>query len=271
MKETVAVGSYRDLMAQHNLDFKLIGQRVKARRTTLGISTQILAKKAGLARYTVIRLEEGKPCKPETLSKIRLALHLFSDQLVKPLPPSTKFALHRASETKWTVSKSKSQYQKQLIEDDPSHVNDEKERHRLGSVGFQPFFTAVLDSELQGGLTSHAIMEFHRESWVDAHYGEEFVYCLRGRVMIRVDGDECELGPGDSMTFAADQPHQYFPIEFDEQKRAPQILIVVAMRESDKKLIRSKRWTAQETKSESPGIKPEDLELASTNAVALDN
>ena len=244
-------------MAPQDLDYESIGKRVKARRTALGISTQHLANKAGLARYTVIRLEEGKPCKQDTLTKVRLALHMFTDQLVKPFPESSKFAVHRASETRWTVSKSKTQYQKQLIEDDPSHVNDERERHRLGSMGFQPFFTAILDSELEGGLTNQGIMEFHRESWVDSHYGEEFVYCLRGRVMIRVDGDECELGPGDSMTFAADQPHQYFPIEFDEHNRAPQILVVMATRESDKKLIRSKRWTAQETTSESPGIKSE--------------
>jgi transcriptional regulator with XRE-family HTH domain len=245
-----------DVMAKnHTLDFAAIGLRLKARRKSLGLSTQSLAQKAGLARYTVIRIEEGKPCKPATLTKIRLALHMFSDQLVRPLPASKKFAVHRLEETKWTVSKSKTQYQKQLIEDDPAHVNDEKERHRLGAIGFQPFFTAILDSELSGGMTGQAIMEFHRDSWVDSHYGEEFVYCLRGKVKISVDGDECELSPGDSMTFQADQPHQYFSVEFDELGRAPQVLIVVAMRPSDKKIIRQKRWVAQETKAASPGLK----------------
>ncbi len=230
------------------VDYQSLGRRVKARRQKLHLSTQTLAQKAGIARYTVIRLEQGKPCRPETLTKIRLALHMFSDQLARPLPPSEKYSVHRATETKWSVSKAKSQYQKQLVEDDPIHVNDESERRRLGSVGFQPFFTAVLDSELVGGITSHALMEFYRDSWVDSHYGEEFAYCLRGKLKISVDGDECILGPGDSMTFDAELPHQYFPVETDEEGRAPQILIVVALRPSDQKLIRQKRWNGQEIK-----------------------
>lgn len=236
-------------------DYFAIGRRLRARRKALGWSTETLAKHAGIARYTVIRIEDGKPCKPETLAKVRIALHMFSDQLTRPLPESRKFSVHRAADTKWTVSKSKAEYQRQLIEDDPAHVNDEAERHRLGSLGFQPFFTAVLESELSGGMTGQAIMEFHRQSWVDTHYGEEFVYCLRGKVKLSVDGDECVLDTGDAMTFDADQPHQYFPVAFDEKGRAPQILVVVALRPRDRNLMGQRRWESQEVKAKDPGLK----------------
>lgn len=186
---------------------------------------------------------------------------MFTDQLTKPPSPSEHFALHRAADMTWTVSRSKAQYQKQLIEDDPAHVNDEKERHRLGSMDFQPFFTAVMDSEIDGGTMSQAIMEFHKPSWVDRHYGEEFVYCLRGKVKIKVEGDECELSPGDAMTFSAMKPHQYFPVEFDEQGRAPQILVVVALRPSDVKFINQSRWRwqSQEITGRKSGDSPRPL------------
>lgn len=247
-------------MKEEAFDYKVIGKRMHARRKALGISTKVLAERAGIARYTVIRLEEGKPCTAATLKKIRMALHMFTDQLTRPASISDNFAVHRADEMKWTVSKSKGQYQKQLVEDDPAHVNDEKERHRLGAVGFQPFFTAVLDSEMDGGTMSQAIMEFHKPSWVDRHYGEEFVYCLRGKVKILVDGDECELSPGDAMSFSALKNHQYFPVEFDEQGRAPQILVVVALRPSDIKVINQRMWSwqAQEivTRNSDDGLRP---------------
>jgi transcriptional regulator with XRE-family HTH domain len=248
-------GAESTLAHENFPDYETIGLRVKARRLALGWSTHTLAEKAGIARYTVIRIEEGRPCKTDTLTKLRKALHLFSDQLTRPLPPSDKYAVHRASETSWTVAKSKDLYQKQLARDDPSHVNDEGERQRLGGLGFQPFFTAKLDSELAGGMISPGIMELHQQSWVDAHYGEEFVYCLRGRVRISVDGDDCELGPGDSMVFDAGRPHQYFPVAFDEDGRPPQILVVVAMREKDKQQMLQRKWDAQESSRAEPGLK----------------
>ena len=223
-------------------DFAEIGRRVRAQRRLLGWSTQELALKAGLARYTVIRIEEGKPCKPESLYKLRKALHMFRDQLMFPKPESDRFSVHRASRTQWSISRPKSAYQRQSIDEDPAHVNNEAERHRLGALGFQPFYTAVLESELVGGLLGQGLMEFHQPSWVDSHFGEEFVYCLRGRMKLIVDGDECELDTGDCMTFQGDLPHQYIPLQFDDQGRAPQILVVVALRPKDRQLLRTHSW-----------------------------
>lgn len=237
-------------------DFAEIGRRVRAQRRLLGWSTQELALKAGLARYTVIRIEEGKPCKPESLFKLRKALHMFRDQLMFPKPESNRFSVHRSRRTQWSVSRSKSEYQRQAIDEDPSHVNDEAERHRLGALGFQPFYTAVLESELVGGLLGQALMEFHQPSWVDSHFGEEFVYCLRGRMKLIVGGDACELDAGDCMTFQGDLPHQYIPLQFDEQGRAPQILVVVALRPRDKQLLRTYNWPVKP--AEPPPSSPDE-------------
>jgi quercetin dioxygenase-like cupin family protein len=43
-----------------------------------------------------------------------------------------------------------------------------------------------------------------------AHPGiEQVCYMLEGRALAKVDGQECELGPGDSCFFPADVPHVF--------------------------------------------------------------
>ncbi len=199
-----------------------------------GMSAQELSDLAGVARYTLIRVESGKACTPKTLEKIRRALHLFTDQMTRPYQ-SGPFAVHRADETRWSVSKSKASYQKRVVDDDYQHVNDADERRRLGTLGFQPFFTAILDSETSGGIGGHALMELYKPSWVDQHFGEEFVYCLRGAVTLVVDGAPCTLQTGDAMSFDATLPHQYLPASLTGPDDAiPLILMVVSLRPGER-------------------------------------
>lgn len=216
-------------------DFVTQGRRIRDRRLKFGLSLDRLAELAGVARYTLIRVEQGKPSTRKTLNKIRHALHLFPSQLVRPYEDGP-YAVHRFEDSRWGVAVPKSTYEKQ-VEDGPnrSYVDDEAERMRLGQLGFQPFYTAVLDSELSGGVSSQAIMEFHRPSWVDRHFGEEFVYCLRGSLTITVDGSACVLRQGDGMTFDATLPHSYAPTHpLKPGESAPQILIVVSMRPGER-------------------------------------
>ena len=216
------------------MDFATIGARVRERRLKFGMSAQELAERAGVARYTVIRLESGKPCNPSTLGKIRVALAIYTDQLTRPFEKGP-FAVHRAADTKWTTSIKKEEYQRRMVDDDPIHVDDPAERRRLGALGFQPFFTAVLGSEIAGGIGGQALMELHQPSWVDRHYGEEFAYCLRGAVTIVVEDVPCTLQEGDSIGFDAMRPHQYLPASpTGPNDPIPLILVVVSRRHGEK-------------------------------------
>jgi hypothetical protein len=47
-----------------------------------------------------------------------------------------------------------------LAEDDPN------ERLRLGRLGFQPFFTCLMNAEFPGGILNQGLMEIYRETWV---------------------------------------------------------------------------------------------------------
>jgi DNA-binding XRE family transcriptional regulator len=209
------------------IDFKLAGYRVRERRIDLGLTTQQVAEQAGVARFTVVRLEKGLRCHLKTLAKIRGAVRLFTDQMLRPVGDPLNCSIQRASDLKWSVSKSKSTYQRQVIEDDRFHVNDEAERKRLGTLELQPFFTAIFQSELPRGRTSQALMEFYQPSWVDQHFGEEFIYCLRGPVTIRVEDVPQRLETGDAMTFDATLPHQYEPSEPIGPKDPPALILIV--------------------------------------------
>lgn len=223
-----------DKDSKWTVDFQTVGRRVRERRQRLGMSTQELAERAGVARYTLIRMEAGFPFTKKTFAKVRSALGMFTDQITRPYEEGP-FAVHRAEDSHWSVALSKSRYQRVTEGEHPFYVDDAAERRRLGELGFQPFFTAVLGSEISGGITSQALMEFHHPSWVDQHVGEEFVYCLRGEVTILVDNIPCALRAGDSMTFDANRPHQYMPTNpVQPDELPPLILLVVALRPTER-------------------------------------
>lgn len=220
-------------MSQDSNDHETIGKRIRERRLQFGWSTQKLAETSGVARYTVVRIENGFACRKETLQKVRHALRLWTAQMTRPFPESTDFSVHRVEDQHWAVSHQKSEYQKRMVEGSPIYEDDPDERRRLGSLGFQPFFTSILTSNLPFGMTEHALMEIHQPSWVDSHYGEEFIYCMRGEVTITVNGKRNDLRPGDAICFDAQHPHQYEPThEIPKDGEAALILIVVTKRPS---------------------------------------
>lgn len=221
-------------------DSKLVALKVRHRREALGLTLDEVAEATGLTRQTIARVEKGLPVNKKTLSAITTRLKLFADQFLLSPEQNEKFSVHRSQRTNWMVSIPKASYSRISEGEDRSHVQDPKERRRLGQLGFQPFFTAILESELPTGVLGQAMMELHRPSWIDSHYGEEFIYCLRGEVKMVVDGAECILQTGDSMSFDAWLPHSYAPANLlAPGEEAPLILLVVAERPHDKALRRA--------------------------------
>lgn len=208
-------------------DWERIGRRVRERRLRHGMTTAQVAAEAGVTRQTIVRLESGKACKMETLQRVRSVLRLFYDFLMRPDAPFDFVATHDPATARWTTSRPKSEYQKHGPIADSRHENDSKERLRLGRLGYQPFFTCLLDSELPGGILNQGVMEIYRETWVDQHPGEEFVYCLRGRARLHVRGEEFVLEEGAGITFNAMEPHQYAPAAPIGTEDAPVLLLIV--------------------------------------------
>lgn len=212
----------------HNIDRSLVGKRVRSRRKQFGWSIETLAKAAGIAKYTLVRIENGSHGTSRTLNKIRAALRLWVDQLIRPENPPAPFSVHRANQARWYVSVPKDKYQAQVADDTSLQVNDATERSRLGLLGFQSFFTCVLTTSLERRATEQLVMELYGPTWESRHYGEEFVYCLHGKVTVTVDGAACTLGAGDAMCFDGLLPHTYAPAEpSNAGSEAPRLLIVL--------------------------------------------
>jgi len=212
----------------HNIDRLLIGQRIRRRRQQFGWSIETLAKAAGVAKYTLVRIENGHAGTWKTLNKIRAALRLWIDQIFHHEDPATPFAVHRASQARWYVSVPKDKYQAPVLDDQALQVNDPSERSRLGLLGFQAFFTCVLTTGLERSATEQALIELYGPTWESRHYGEEFVYCLHGKVTITIDGTPCTLSAGDALCFDALLPHTYAPAEpSNAGSEAPRLLIVL--------------------------------------------
>jgi transcriptional regulator with XRE-family HTH domain len=208
-------------------DFGRIGRRIRERRIRHGLTTAELAERAGVTRQTIVRLESGKPCTLETFHKVRSSLRIFTDFLLREEQERDFCVQHHPATAHWTVSRQKTTYQKNGTIADPTHEDDPRERMRLGKLGFQPFFTCLLNAELPGGLLNQGLMEIYKETWVDSHPGEEFIYCLQGRCRMLVRDEEFILEEGGALTFNAVEPHQYAPADPLGPNDPPLLLLIV--------------------------------------------
>lgn len=177
-----------------------------------------------------------------------MALCLYTDHLEVPIG-SDPFYVHRAPNGRWNVSVPKTAYQRGVRDEDPQHVDDPEERRRLGNLGFQPLFTTILGVEMPNGVGSHFLMELHGSTEITQHFGEEFIYCLKGPAIVTVDGRACPLGEGDAMTFDATLPHNYGCAPDRKSSDPPSVLlIVVTMRPGELPLW---IWTPPEGEADS--------------------
>ena len=216
-------------------DFDLIAKRFTARRKQFGWTLEQLAKKAGVSRFTIQRMEKGIPCSYPTIRKVRSSLQFFSEQLTKSDQPSANFFLSRNSSSRWMVSRPVNRRGQQMISKDLIYVDDPIERQRLGSIGFQKFFTCLPRSEFPEGVMCHGLMELYDRTPFDQHFGEELVYCLQGRVEMIIEDESCILEEGDSMIFDAWKPHSYGP---DGEESFAKIMVVVAIRPDEPERIK---------------------------------
>lgn len=163
-----------------------IGATVRARRLERGLSLSDLARRAGLSRTILTRIEAGvgNPS-VETLWHLHRALEVPLAELlgggeddgasarVRTIPA-------RSGETLRADSGMRAWY-----------VHAEVRPHR----------SEVYELELPAGV----------EQVSGPHLAgtQELVTCLRGRIRVGPDGAAADLRPGDAVWFAADVPHRY--------------------------------------------------------------
>jgi transcriptional regulator with XRE-family HTH domain len=174
-----------------------VSQRLRQLRLEKGLSIRALAEASGLSANTLSLIENGK------ISPSVSTLHRAANALGVPIT-----AFFEAS----------SQRQQVVFLQHNDHTHS---RFEHGAV-----------EDLSTGFTSRALhpclvtLEPHAGSGLEqiVHTGDEFVYCLQGRITYIVDERRYSLEPGDSLIFESHLPHRWL----NESDSPAQMLLVLA-------------------------------------------
>lgn len=165
---------------QHRMEAINVGRRLKEIRVLQGLSQRELADMSDLS-FNTISLIENEKTSPSvnTLQQLAMALNVPIRAFFEPTGPSVEVVFQKSGERPQTS------------------------------------FAQGIFSDLGGGLSLGRAtpllmtLKANDKSDPDAivHTGQEFVYCLEGRILFWVGDTEYLLEPGDSLIFQASIPH----------------------------------------------------------------
>jgi transcriptional regulator with XRE-family HTH domain len=159
-----------------------VGRRLRGLRRGLGYSLRALAGESGLAVNTLSLIENGKVSPSvSTLQKVALTLGVPIAAFFETEPPNSDIVHMRADERRNVAF---------------AHGFLEDLGAGMANRTIEPFLI-TLDPCTDTGATPIV------------HTGQEFVYCLEGRVDYVIDSQAYELEPGDSLLFEAHLPHRW--------------------------------------------------------------
>ncbi|RYG18321.1 XRE family transcriptional regulator [bacterium] len=189
-----------------------IAARVRSGRLARGISQLQLAEQAGVHRTVVARAETDGNCRPSSLRKIALALGVTLTWIRRPFLSPKPWRLDKADDTLWVASNPSFVRRRGLTSREA--LQNAAERDRLGSLGLANAFVRVLNNDLPGGRLHALIVEsYRREQDPIAFPGQMLLYVIRGHIRLTVGEDVLDMDPGDTVSFWADQPNLYEPVD----------------------------------------------------------
>ncbi|MBI1333229.1 MAG: cupin domain-containing protein [Armatimonadetes bacterium] len=210
-----------------NVDFSMIGERIKDLRIARGLSVRDLAALAKVDKNTVLRVESGKPVTYKVLHRVCECLNTVPPNLTTgPKAGKEKpIRIHRHDDRKWIITFNMKGSKTGLP--DFSLVPDQSDRTYFWE---QQYVSGVLQSHdcaLAGGRLQAAVLEVFMPMHKGAsHAGEEYVYCLRGDVKVTIGTEATVLHTGDSVTFDSSLEHNFAPVDVEDGVLPPQILMV---------------------------------------------
>lgn len=161
---------------------QILGQNIRALRAAAGESLDVVARRAGITKSTLSKIENGQTSSPiATLLAIAKALNVrISDFFHEEAAP--RWALTRKGKGLGIVR-------------DGSRLGYTYEALAAGFPGkaVEPFLLTVSPGDKEGKFQ---------------HPGHEFLHVLSGRIAFTVGEERMELGAGDSLYFDATIPHR---------------------------------------------------------------
>ncbi len=164
---------------QGNLEENL-GSRLRELRRQQGLSLRALAEKSDLSANTLSLIENGKTSPSvSTLQQIALALNIQITDFFEGR------ALREPVIYTQKATRANTPFAHGLIEEMGQGVE---------SGDIQPFLV-TFEPETSNGVQPLT------------HDGMEFIYCLSGKIIYTVAGQEYPMEPGDSLVFSSASPH----------------------------------------------------------------
>ena len=179
-----------------------LGNRLRELRRQQALSLRALAEKSGLSANTLSLIENGKTSPSvATLQQIAIALNIQITAFFE-IQVNREPVIYTKKDERGSTAF--------------AHGFLEELGHGVGTEGLQPYVITF---------------EPHTTSGPEPleHEGSEVVYCLAGRVLYNVAGEEYTLGPGDSLMFSSKMPHAWTNLLDEDSK----VIIVMATLEEN--------------------------------------
>ena len=162
-----------------------IGRRLKSLRREKGLSLEELAEQTGFEARLLAKIEAAEVY-PQlgTMIKLSKALDAAFGQIISG-----------AGNRPWAITRMKDR--KTVLRS----TTGSGEQHIYAYKGLAP--------EVKGRSMEPLIVQLQEspEKEVSCHDGEEFIYVLRGTVLLELASDRYELEPGDSAYYLSNTPH----------------------------------------------------------------
>jgi transcriptional regulator with XRE-family HTH domain len=182
--------------------FEGIGQRIRRRRTDLGLSLNEVSELAEVSKNTLIRVEKGQSIQLASLKSIARALQFKIRDLLEDQSESSVIAVHRRPDDVWFDMNGFIN----LATSSPLPNQD----HPETEPGVIPF--CILLSRFQSGKFNPNLVIVTEPTKPRAHLGEEFVFVLEGELGVCFGRNRIDLKCQESALFFASERHWYEPI-----------------------------------------------------------
>jgi transcriptional regulator with XRE-family HTH domain len=164
------------------MDEQMLGANIRQRREKAGLTLSELARRAGMAKSTISKIERGKGSSPiSTLLRIARALETPLSEIFSEPAPAASFVLTRRGHGR-------------VITHDGSQFGYAYEglAMEMKNKGMDPFLLTIRP----GDPPSHL-----------RHDGQEFIYMLSGKMEFRLGKESMQLAAGDSVYFDSSLLH----------------------------------------------------------------
>lgn len=186
------------------LDYSLIGRNLRRFRKLRGKSQSDIADLAGISIRTLFRVENGSIARLSTLNRICVALGCdlaemsTSQRLIQSKKSNELYLHHSREKTVWYADGDR---RRKKPSDSQTLIQDEAERHRLGSLGLVSMFVTSPSFTLTYG-PGVALFELYGKcsTTYPFLYRDLLFVCLRGEVVFTIEGELVHVVAGEAIT-----------------------------------------------------------------------